>query len=74
MPPRSPDSMDFVMAAASQDSTRPQNTRAIMSFLREHAPFSSMDDNHLAHFALLGKRLCTRAKEKSMGAVMAIYA
>ena len=43
--------MDSVMAAASQDSTRPQNTRAIMSFLREHAPFSSMDDNHLAHFA-----------------------
>ncbi|MFC4241579.1 putative nucleotidyltransferase substrate binding domain-containing protein [Marinobacter oulmenensis] len=39
------------MAAASQDSTRPQNTRAIMSFLREHAPFSNMDDNHLAHFA-----------------------
>ncbi len=32
-------------------SIRPQNTRAIMTFLREHAPFSSMDDNHLAHFA-----------------------
>ena len=39
------------MAAANQDTTRPQNTRAIMSFLREHAPFSSMDDTHLAHFA-----------------------
>lgn len=35
----------------SQDRPRPQNTRAIMSFLREHAPFSHMDDNHLAHFA-----------------------
>src|SRR5690554_8116135 len=39
------------MAAANQDTTRPQNTRAIMSFLREHAPFSSMDDTHLAHLA-----------------------
>lgn len=37
--------------AANQDSARPQNTRAIMAFLREHAPFSSMDDRHLAHFA-----------------------
>ncbi len=36
---------------ASQDSPRPQNTRAIMAFLSEHAPFSNMDDNHLAHFA-----------------------
>ncbi len=39
------------MAAENQDNTRPQNTRAIMTFLREHAPFSSMDDSHLAHFA-----------------------
>ncbi|MBS3802913.1 MAG: CBS domain-containing protein [Oleiphilaceae bacterium] len=30
---------------------RPQNIRSIMSFLREHAPFSQMDENHLAHFA-----------------------
>ncbi|WP_404363523.1 putative nucleotidyltransferase substrate binding domain-containing protein [Marinobacter sp.] len=30
---------------------RPQNIRAIMAFLREHAPFSSMDESHLAHFA-----------------------
>jgi CBS domain-containing protein len=34
-----------------QESPRPQNTRAIMSFLREHSPFSHMDDAHLAHFA-----------------------
>ncbi|WP_417532253.1 putative nucleotidyltransferase substrate binding domain-containing protein [Marinobacter lipolyticus] len=39
------------MVAASSDTQRPQNTRAIMMFLREHAPFSSMDDTHLAHFA-----------------------
>lgn len=39
------------MVAASTDTPRPQNTRAIMMFLREHAPFSSMDDTHLAHFA-----------------------
>ncbi|WP_372964108.1 putative nucleotidyltransferase substrate binding domain-containing protein [Marinobacter sp.] len=39
------------MAAENQDTTRPQNTRAIMTFLREHAPFSNMDDPHLAHFA-----------------------
>ncbi|QSP94266.1 CBS domain-containing protein [Marinobacter salinisoli] len=39
------------MAASPRDSNRPQNTRAIMSFLREHAPFSNMDDAHLAHFA-----------------------
>ncbi len=39
------------MSAANPDTTRPQNTRAIMSFLREHAPFSNMDDTHLAHFA-----------------------
>jgi len=38
-------------ANTSQDSPRPQNTRAIMAFLREHAPFSRMDDAHLAHFA-----------------------
>jgi len=37
--------------AATQDQNRPQNTRAIMNFLREHAPFSNMDDSHLAHFA-----------------------
>lgn len=30
---------------------RPQNIRSIMGFLREHAPFSQMDENHLAHFA-----------------------
>ncbi len=39
------------MAAAPQDTAHPQNTRAIMSFLREHSPFSHMDDTHLAHFA-----------------------
>ncbi|MGC8121468.1 putative nucleotidyltransferase substrate binding domain-containing protein [Marinobacter sp. VGCF2001] len=39
------------MAASHQDTARPQNIRAIMSFLREHAPFSNMNDNHLAHFA-----------------------
>ncbi len=39
------------MVAASTNTPRPQNTRAIMMFLREHAPFSSMDDTHLAHFA-----------------------
>ncbi|MDO3721831.1 putative nucleotidyltransferase substrate binding domain-containing protein [Marinobacter sp. chi1] len=39
------------MAGSPQDSNRPQNTRAIMTFLREHAPFSNMDDAHLAHFA-----------------------
>ncbi len=37
--------------AAAADTSRPQNTRAIMTFLREHAPFSSMDDSHLALFA-----------------------
>ncbi|MDI9246809.1 putative nucleotidyltransferase substrate binding domain-containing protein [Marinobacter sp. CHS3-4] len=37
--------------ATSRDNPRPQNTRAIMAFLREHAPFTSMDENHLAHFA-----------------------
>lgn len=35
----------------AHDTPRPQNTRAIMAFLREHAPFSQMDDSHLAHFA-----------------------
>jgi CBS domain-containing protein len=35
----------------AQEGPRPQNTRAIMSFLREHAPFSHMDDGYLAHFA-----------------------
>lgn len=39
------------MPETSQLSTRPQNTRAIMVFLQAHAPFSSMDDDHLAHFA-----------------------
>lgn len=39
------------MAASPQDSPRPQNTRAIMAFLREHSPFSNMDDTHLAYFA-----------------------
>ncbi len=38
------------MAAANPEST-PQNTRAIMAFLRHHAPFSNMDDSYLAHFA-----------------------
>ena len=37
--------------AANQDNTRPQNTRAIMGFLQAHAPFSSMEEDHLAHFA-----------------------
>ncbi len=35
----------------SPDPQPPQNTRAIMGFLREHAPFSFMDEAHLAHFA-----------------------
>ncbi|GGE72110.1 cyclic nucleotide-binding protein [Streptosporangium jomthongense] len=39
------------MAAANQDNSRPQNTRSIMVFLQAHAPFSSMDEDHLAHFA-----------------------
>jgi len=39
------------MTATTQDSRHPQNTRAIMAFLREHSPFSNMDDTHLAHFA-----------------------
>ena len=39
------------MASAHQENDRPQNIRAIRTFLREHAPFSSMDDSHLAHFA-----------------------
>ena len=39
------------MKTDSPDTTLPQNTRAIMTFLREHAPFSNMDDPHLAHFA-----------------------
>lgn len=34
-----------------QEAALPQNTRSIMAFLREHAPFSSMDDAHLALFA-----------------------
>ncbi|MBQ0831178.1 putative nucleotidyltransferase substrate binding domain-containing protein [Marinobacter sp.] len=39
------------MASVNQDSKRPQNTRSIMGFLQAHAPFSSMDEDHLAHFA-----------------------
>ncbi|WP_100640465.1 putative nucleotidyltransferase substrate binding domain-containing protein [Marinobacter salexigens] len=39
------------MAPANKDTTRPQNTRSIMVFLQAHAPFSNMDDDHLAHFA-----------------------
>ncbi|SFR40750.1 CBS domain-containing protein [Marinobacter daqiaonensis] len=34
-----------------QEASLPQNTRSIMAFLREHAPFSGMDDAHLAVFA-----------------------
>lgn len=34
-----------------QEAALPQNTRAIMAFLREHAPFSGMDDTHLALFS-----------------------
>ena len=36
---------------SAADNQHPQNTRAIMAFLRGHAPFSHMDDAHLAHFA-----------------------
>lgn len=39
------------MAAAPQEHNRPQNTRAIMAFLKNHPPFSNMSDDHLAHFA-----------------------
>ncbi len=39
------------MTSTRQDSPHPQNIRAIMAFLREFAPFSSMDSPHLAHFA-----------------------
>lgn len=35
----------------NQEAALPQNTRSIMAFLREHAPFSGMDDRHLALFA-----------------------
>lgn len=38
------------MPAENRDP-HPQNTRAIMAFLREHNPFASMDEDHLAHFA-----------------------
>ena len=34
-----------------QEAALPQNTRSIMALLREHAPFSGMDDSHLALFA-----------------------
>jgi CBS domain-containing protein len=44
-------SLQNAPAAAPKDGPRPQNTRAIMGFLREHAPFSYMDDAYLAHFA-----------------------
>jgi hypothetical protein len=40
-----------VRSSIPQGGPRPQNTRAIMAFLREQAPFSHMDDAHLAHFA-----------------------
>lgn len=43
--------------AANPDNNRPQNTRAIMAFLREHAPFSNMDDAHLGAF----RRACRPA-------------
>ncbi|HTN34037.1 MAG TPA: putative nucleotidyltransferase substrate binding domain-containing protein [Marinobacter sp.] len=39
------------MASIKPDSPRPQNVRAIVAFLREYAPFSNMDNTHLAHFA-----------------------
>ncbi|OEY67832.1 putative nucleotidyltransferase substrate binding domain-containing protein [Marinobacter sp. X15-166B] len=35
----------------SHPDSLPQNTRAIMTFLRAHAPFSRMEDDHLAYFA-----------------------
>lgn len=44
-------SLQSAPANAPQDSPRPQNIRAIMAFLREHAPFSYMDGAYLAHFA-----------------------
>ncbi len=34
-----------------QEAALPQNTRSIMGFLQEHAPFSNMDKAHLALFA-----------------------
>ncbi|MBC7192459.1 putative nucleotidyltransferase substrate binding domain-containing protein [Marinobacter sp.] len=37
--------------SATQDITKPQNIRAIMTFLRQHTPFSHMDETHLAYFA-----------------------
>ncbi|TGN41977.1 CBS domain-containing protein [Marinobacter confluentis] len=46
-----PSNSSNTSSSASHESHRPQNTRAIMAFLREHAPFSHMDDSHLAHFA-----------------------
>lgn len=36
---------------ADPASKQTQNIRAVMAFLREHTPFSSMDESHLAHFA-----------------------
>jgi len=50
-PPSRPNQAKSGQARPQQDSPRPQNTRAIMAFLREHSPFSNMDDSHLAHFA-----------------------
>lgn len=37
--------------SATPDITKPQNIRAIMTFLRQHTPFSHMDETHLAYFA-----------------------
>jgi CBS domain-containing protein len=37
--------------SATQNITKPQNIRAIMTFLRQHTPFSHMDETHLAYFA-----------------------
>src|SRR5690554_1194103 len=34
-----------------QEAALPQNTRSIMGFLQEHAPFSNMERAHLALFA-----------------------
>ncbi len=42
---------DVPAMSAAPDNTKPQNIRAIMTFLREHTPFSHMDEAHLAYFA-----------------------
>jgi CBS domain-containing protein len=39
------------MASIKPNSARPQNVRAIMTFLQGYAPFSNMESPHLAHFA-----------------------